>query len=233
MISKENILDLQMRREIYDFILKNPGLHERELSRRIEMPKTTLRYHINYLMKYDLVVIKPDGGYSRFYVTQKVGKRDKEILNLLRQETPRKIVIMLLTPGPGDIFIDKETRREAYKKPETYFKTYSKKELIELTKHWHGPNVSQFRLDKHYTTIDFHLRKMLDADLIEKVKVGREKKYRLKDEDMIWAFLIKYQKALSTKSINLYLSWQNEGWIRFLDNILDGVYEILPHPYHP
>lgn len=233
MISKENIFKLELRREIFDFILENPGLHEREISRRMKIPKTTLRHHINYLIKYGLVVTKSEGRYSRYYGTQKVGKKDKEILNLLRQETPQRIIILLLTPGPGHIFKDKNTQNNALSKPETYLKTYSKKELIELTKYWNGPYVNFFRLHKHRTTIDFHLKKMLDIELIEKITVGREKKYKLKDEDMVWAFLIRYKKALSARSINLYLTWHNNGLIKVLDNIIETVYDILPHPYHP
>ena len=65
------------------------------------------------------------------------------------------------------------------------FRTHSKKELIELTKYWKGPNVHLFYLNKHPTTLDFHLQKLLDADIIEKVKIGKEIKYRIKDADKI------------------------------------------------
>ena len=52
MISKKNILKLEIRRKIYDFVDKNPGLHVREISRRMDIPINTLIYHIKYLKKF-------------------------------------------------------------------------------------------------------------------------------------------------------------------------------------
>jgi len=54
MISKKNILKLEIRRKIYDFVDKNPGLHVREISRRMDIPINTLIYHIKYLKKLDV-----------------------------------------------------------------------------------------------------------------------------------------------------------------------------------
>ena len=104
MISKEDILKLETRRNIYDFILKNPGLHLREISRRANIPLGSLNYHLNFLNKNELIVTKYDPRYLRYYVKQTVGKKDKEIINLLRQEIPLRIVILLLCPGPAHIY---------------------------------------------------------------------------------------------------------------------------------
>jgi len=231
MILKENILKLETRRTIYDFIMKYPGLHLREISRRTNIPLGSLKYHLNFLNKYGLIAPKSDHRYIRYYVKQTVGKKDKEILNLLRQETPLRIILMLLTPGPGHIFKDKETQKKAYYKHATFLKLYSKKELIELTNYWIG-SYDDFRLYKHRTTAGFHLEKLLDADLIEKVKVGKEIKYKLKDANEIWAIFIKYRDALSKKSIDNMLIWQSKGLIKVTDKILNVIWEIFPHPYH-
>lgn len=78
------------------------------------MPKTTFRHHLNFLEKYGLIITKADHRYTRYYVIQKVGKQDKEILNLLRQETPRRIFMLLLTPGPGHIFKDEGIKKRHF-----------------------------------------------------------------------------------------------------------------------
>ena len=232
MILKENILKLEIRRKIYNFILKNPGLHLRELSRKTKMPKTTLRHHPNFLEKYGLIITKADHRYTRYYVIQKVGKQDKEILNLLRQETPRRIFMLLLTPGPGHIFKDEEIKKKAFSKFGPFLKMYSKKELVELTRYWHGPYAKFFHLRKHQTTINFHLNKFLEIGLIEKVKVGREIKYKFKDEDMIWAFFVRHKTEISARSIDLYLNWQNDAVKNVTENLLKVSFEIFPYPYH-
>jgi len=96
MISKDNILNLNARQEIYSFINKNPGLHQRELSRRMDIPKTTLMYHIKFLKKLDLIDETQQGNSKYYYPTKKMGLQEKQILSLFRKEIPCKIFIYLL-----------------------------------------------------------------------------------------------------------------------------------------
>ena len=44
LMKKNGILELKTRREIYQFILKYPGLNKSELSRMLNIPYTTLKY---------------------------------------------------------------------------------------------------------------------------------------------------------------------------------------------
>jgi len=57
MISNKNILELELRRNIYDFILKNPGFHLRGLSRKLKIPKSTLLHHLKILKKRELIIM--------------------------------------------------------------------------------------------------------------------------------------------------------------------------------
>jgi DNA-binding transcriptional ArsR family regulator len=233
MISNVNILKLETRKEIYDYILKNPGLHLRELSRNIDISFGSLRHHLNYLEKQGLITTKVDHRYTRYYVTKSVGKSEKEILNLLRQETPSRIIILMLTPGPGEIFVDKKTQEKEMLKPSAHMKTYSKEELINLTRYWTGPYGKFFHLHKHPSTVNFHLKKLLDIGLVEKVKIGRKMKYKIKDENLIWSLFIKYKDTLSIKSIDLYLVWHNNAIVNIGDRVLNVLWDVFPHPYHP
>ena len=96
MIQKDQILELEIRRQIYNFILKYPGLHLRELSRKLNIPKTTLCYHIKYLEKRGLLTAKSEGKYTLYYVSNNIGNNQKKMLHLLRQETTRNIVLYFL-----------------------------------------------------------------------------------------------------------------------------------------
>jgi len=188
MISNEKILELETRRQIYNIILKYPGLHLRELSRKINISFSSLRYHLNYLEKYGYVVTKTDKRFKRFFASKKVSIRDKIWLNILRQEVPRKIVLLLITAGPADLY-GKYTKEEQ-KNPELRTLVHSKKDLTDLTKYWNKKYADKFRLDKKRVTIDFHLKKLLDADIVEKIKVGKQYKYKIKEEFGIWLFLV-------------------------------------------
>lgn len=229
---KKNVLDLKIRREIYDLISDYPGLHLRELSRRTDTSFGSLRYHLDFLKRKELVTTKIDSRYTRFYAKEKVGVNDKKIISVLRQEVPLRIVLLLLTPGPGNVYISKETQEKAYKDPSTFDKTYSSRELAEFTKYWNGIYDGLFNLKKHRTTIDFHLNKLEEIDVIEKISIGKETKYKLKDQDDMWAFLIRYRDALSTDSMNFYMVWREIGLKYDVNNAIDEAFDIFPHPYH-
>ena len=80
----KNIIKLETRRGLYKLISKNPGLHLQEICRRTNIPNTTLRYHLNFLKKNGLITEKSEDYYNRYYISNKIGVKDKKILHLLR-----------------------------------------------------------------------------------------------------------------------------------------------------
>lgn len=95
MISEKNILKLEKRRKIYDFIDKYPGLNVREISRKLNIPLTSLTYHLKYLKKLDLIKESREGKYKKIFISYKMGAEDKKILSLLRNENSSKILFYL------------------------------------------------------------------------------------------------------------------------------------------
>lgn len=127
----EDLLKLETRRRIYNFILKYPGLHLRKICRKLKIPKTTMDYHLNYLKKHDLILIKTERGYNYYYVSKKVGNIEKKILAAIRQKTPRNIILFLF-------LYPKKSRKDMVKelgtKPSTisyYLKKLKKLDLID------------------------------------------------------------------------------------------------------
>jgi predicted transcriptional regulator len=96
MISKGNILKLNTRQVIYNFISKNPGMHLSELFRRIGIPKTTLLYYIRHLEKLELIKEVNKECYKMIFVSHKMSIQNKKLLNLLRQRIPIRIYIHML-----------------------------------------------------------------------------------------------------------------------------------------
>lgn len=97
---KEDPLQLDTRRDIFELIKSSPGVHFREISRRLDIPMGVVEYHINYLLKRDMIVARKEGRYKRYYTEGKVGSRDKKVLAFLRKEIPRAILMhLMLNPG--------------------------------------------------------------------------------------------------------------------------------------
>ena len=198
MISKENLLALKTRRQIYNFVLKNPGLHLREISRRIKIPKSTLTYHIKYLKKQDLIKEKLESGYKRIYIKDKIGTHDREILNLLRQEVPFKIFLyMIFSISWSQIELAKELELH----PATV--NYHLKKMIDMGIIEEAPgrdgHVYPYKNPKTY---------------MERKPVGREIFYRRKNQEIInetYRILITHKHSmLDEKLIDSYIDYLEE-----------------------
>ncbi len=91
---------LENRKRLYECVRGNPGLHFREIQRRVSMPIGVLDYHLNYLVQKGLVTVTKQEGFSRYYPGGQIGADKMRILSCLRQELPRGIILFLLR-NPG------------------------------------------------------------------------------------------------------------------------------------
>src|SRR5438034_10937438 len=99
------ILAVKTRKDLYDFVRKNPGFHLRELSRALNLPITLADYHLRFLEKHELITSAMDGEYKRFYPRSTPGQAEvraalteaeKLILAFLRQSVPLKVIDFLM-----------------------------------------------------------------------------------------------------------------------------------------
>jgi DNA-binding transcriptional ArsR family regulator len=93
---KKDLLELDSRREIYDFIKRSPGTHLRGIEREVKLPFGQVLYHLDSLEKHGLVSAKKDGGFKRYFVKHLVGRHEKDYLANLRHDLPRHVAILLL-----------------------------------------------------------------------------------------------------------------------------------------
>lgn len=98
-MKKEDILELEARRRIYNYIKETPGAHLRDIKRALELPMGVLEHHLRYLEKHEIISAKKDRYYKRYYLTR-TSHSQKALLSVLRQKKPRDIVLFLiLNPG--------------------------------------------------------------------------------------------------------------------------------------
>ena len=94
-----DILSVASRRRIHECVQANPGAHLRDLARRCGLPLGTTLYHLDYMESTGLIVSRRDGRYKRYFLAHAIGRREKDILSLLRHDAPRRIVYVLLRRG--------------------------------------------------------------------------------------------------------------------------------------
>jgi predicted transcriptional regulator len=94
-------LELETRRKIYEQIQKSPGIHFRELERRLKLVVGSLQYHLHYLEKKNLIRVQNDGDYIRYFDRKKnFNENERKILSSLRRNGCRQILIQLIN-NPG------------------------------------------------------------------------------------------------------------------------------------
>lgn len=172
-MSKEEVLELKTRRQIYNHILKHPGLHEREISRQLNIPLGTVDYHLFFLKKRGLVTDRSNGRYTRYYVMGKIGTKDKKIIAVLRQNMFRKVIVFLLL------------------NPDSFHR--------EICNH----------LGLAPSTISFHLNRLADLYIINRVQIGRETKYNIEEPEYVSDLLITYQKSFFDDAVDRFV----DAWL--------------------
>jgi len=88
--------ELEIRRQIYGHIKKNPGIHAREVAQQISISGQLADYHLLYMERQDLIIGIKEEGYRRYYIKDAMGIKDRRRIGILRQDIPLKIVIYLL-----------------------------------------------------------------------------------------------------------------------------------------
>ncbi len=92
----KKILELGIRKKIFELIKKNPGINATKLAELINVKSQLVDYHLYYMENHKLINTDRRKGYTLCYAKGKIGTEDKKNLSLMRQEFPLKIVMFLL-----------------------------------------------------------------------------------------------------------------------------------------
>jgi DNA-binding transcriptional ArsR family regulator len=146
---------------------------------------TTLKHHINYLKKYDLIVEDEKKSFSRFHVSHKNSRRNQQLFDLFRQKIPRHIIIMFFAqPGLSRSDICEELDLH----PNTvdyHLKKFLKLEIIESVK----------KCEEGIIVMPM-LRNLNDSAVMNRRPVTSEVIYRLNKSGLMWSLLQKHSKSL-------------------------------------
>jgi predicted transcriptional regulator len=93
-------LQHKTRRRIYDHIANNPGVSFKMLASLFDLNEGTLRYHLEYLRKYDLINRKKVGN-KRCYTCKELDldRAGRELVNAINRD--QKKILSLIKEVPG------------------------------------------------------------------------------------------------------------------------------------
>jgi len=231
MLSEKNVFKLKKRREIYDFIDKNPGLNIREISRKLNIPFTSLSYHLKYLKKLDLIREEHEGKYKKIFISYKIGAKDKKILGLLRNKNSCKILLYLFWMLSCSQI---ELSRELNISPPTV--SYYLKKMINL------------EIIEEIPVVNGRIYPFPNGDrYIEYNPVRSEKFYRRKNQEVansVYKLLIAYKSSFDNEDIidvliDIWTTYEAERdpvtvkKYKKLDDQIDSVADLLNTFFRP
>jgi predicted transcriptional regulator len=99
--AKASLNKNEKRNQIYDYIVKNPGLTIYEIARGTKINMGTARYHVFILgMNHKIASYRTEGKYVRYFTNSNTFSRDEQlILSVMRREVIGSI-LMLLAENP-------------------------------------------------------------------------------------------------------------------------------------
>jgi predicted transcriptional regulator len=164
---RDEVLELEVRREIFEFITRFPGLHMREIQRKLGLSIALAEYHLNFLEKADFVSSIDEGGYRRYYAKSgkgddagyALGHHERKIVGLLRQKIPLQIALFLLKTGQA-----------------------SHKDISDS-------------LGMAGSKLSFHLKKMEGLGVIRKLKRMEGRGYTIEDRAKVLRLLITFKPS--------------------------------------
>ena len=162
------LLELETRRAIYTLVMNQPGLHLREIQRQLGMHVNLVEYHLHHLIASELIVSVHQGGYNRFFPTQAAGSGSR-VDRLTSQE--KRVLGLMRQPMPLRIMVYLLAAGTALHK--------------DICQH----------LGCAPSTLTYHMKKMVKADVVVQKTAGEGKGYQLKDRRTVARLLMLYKPA--------------------------------------
>jgi predicted transcriptional regulator len=91
---------LSPRERIRALVAAQPGLHLRELPRRLGLSLRSVRYHLETMADDEVVTSHRSGRFARWFAVGVLSAEDRSLISALRVRGQRTILTHLLRSGP-------------------------------------------------------------------------------------------------------------------------------------
>lgn len=205
----------------------------------MNISRGTLRHHLKFLEKQKLITKICENRYRRYFIDDKFGKKEKEIIDILQKDVPRNILLYIMSYTACSQI---ELSKSLEKQPSTIA--------------FHLKKLTHLGLIKYASEMEgkFYIN---DPAILKPNKANHEKIYMLADRLLhykIYDLLIICKNNLSDKKFlnDLLLSdvWK-ECYVKkrtlyprrrkikifipsedHIETLIELFYEVFPYPYH-
>ena len=101
-VTADNVLDTEVRKNLYEYIDEYPGSHLREIARELDLKPSNAAWHLRKLEQTNLVRSRVIGGKKVFYLVEGgiIARKEAIAESILRNKNAREIMIYL-QENPG------------------------------------------------------------------------------------------------------------------------------------
>ena len=101
-VTPENVLDTEVRKNLYEYIDEYPGSHLREIARELDLKPSNAAWHLRKLEQTNLVRSRVIGGKKVYYLVEGgVEARKEAIAEAILRNKNARIIMQYLKDNPG------------------------------------------------------------------------------------------------------------------------------------
>ena len=145
--TKYNILSNSNRSKIYEYIIKNPGVHFNKLVKTLKISIFSVEWHLNVLMKFNFIRNKKINGYDAYFLFSLASETD-EIYHILSRDKCNKIIQFLKENNEG--YSKNYLSKELNIHPNTVSKYIDRLDEFGLLIKKELPNMTLYFLNERY-----------------------------------------------------------------------------------
>ena len=100
-LSLTDIFENENRLSIINQILRNPGIHHNELLRNCELQKGQLQWHLDVLLKYNIIKKEKYGQFTIYFPITTSFDADEYLENLIAKSNTTSEILSIIKENPG------------------------------------------------------------------------------------------------------------------------------------
>lgn len=101
LLSREEVLDNELRKRIMEHLHEKPGSYLGKISRELDVPTSTLKYHLNILRSFDLVSTVKKGRCRHFFPKRKRFTDVEKKMYAAIEHGPTRRIVQIIHQNPG------------------------------------------------------------------------------------------------------------------------------------
>jgi len=101
-VTPENVLDTEIRKNLYEYIDEYPGSHLREIARELDLKPSNAAWHLRKLEQTNLIRSRPIGGKKVYYLVEGgIEAKQRAVADSILRNKNARDIMQYVSEHPG------------------------------------------------------------------------------------------------------------------------------------